>query len=216
MYKLYYANLYGRAEPIRILLNHAKIPFEDFRFEFSGWPAIRDNFEFKQVPALEITDAEGKVTQYTQSISILRYLAIRHGYYPTDDAEQAWEIDSVLDAVSDLFSGLVKIVWEKDPETKANNASEFIGGAYPTILKALSNRLAQNGTKFIAGDKITAADFHFGNFVVSVVYNELREKMGDVDHFKIIFEQHEPLVKYAETIKAEFGAYLETRPKCPR
>jgi hypothetical protein len=48
---------------------------------------------------------------------------------------------------------------------------------------------------------------------VSVVYHELREKVGDVDPLRVIFEKFEPLVKYAETIKAEFGEYLETRPK---
>ncbi len=51
---------------------------------------------------------------------------------------------------------------------------------------------------------------------MSVVYNDLREKVGDVDHLKVIFEKFEPLVKYAETIKAEFAGYLETRPKCAR
>ena len=141
MYKLYYFNLYGRAEPIRILLNHAKIPFEDFRFGFPDWPALKGKFEFGQVPALEITDAEGKVTQYTQTVSILRYLAIRHGYYPTDNAEQAWEIDSALDSVSDLVNGLVKIIWENDPEKKLKNATEFFTGPCPVILKAFSNRL---------------------------------------------------------------------------
>lgn len=194
MYKLHYFNLFGRAEPIRILLNHAKIPFEDVRFGFPDWPALKGKFEFGQVPALEITDKSGKTTTYTQTISILRYLSIRHGYYPLDNAEQAWEVDSSLDSVSDLVNGLVKIVWENDPEKKAKNAKEFFSGAYPVNLKALSNRLAQPGHKFLAGDKITAADFHFGNFVVSVVYNEQREIVGDVDHIKVIFEQFEPLV----------------------
>ena len=77
---------------------------------------IRINSNFGQVPALEITDAERKVTQYTQAVSILRFLSIRHGYYPTDNAEQAWEIDSVLDSVSELITGLVKIIFENDPE----------------------------------------------------------------------------------------------------
>ena len=116
MYKLYHFNIYSRAEPIRILLNYAKIPFEDIRIEIPDLSAYKDKFEFGQVPALEITDAEGKVTQYTQAVSILRYLSIRHGYYPTDNAEQAWEIDSVLDSVSELITGLVKIIFEHDPE----------------------------------------------------------------------------------------------------
>ena len=130
MYKLYYLPMYGRAEPIRILLNHAKVPFEDFRIPYPEWSTYKPKFEFGQVPALEITDADGKVTQYTQTISILRYLSIKHGYYPTDNAELAWEIDSVLACVSDLVTALVKIFWEKDLAKKAKDTEDFFSGPY--------------------------------------------------------------------------------------
>ena len=83
------------------------------------WPAANGNFEFGQMPVLEVTDAEGKVTKYSQTNSILRYLSIQHGYYPTDDAEQAWEIDSALDAVKDLVTVMANIYWERDLEKKA-------------------------------------------------------------------------------------------------
>ena len=192
-----------------MMLTHAKIPYEDVRFDIADWPSYKEKFEFKQMPAMEITDADGKVTMYTQSISILRYLSLKNGYYPTDDAELAWEIDSALAAVYDMGTGLSKILWERDPEQRVKNKAEFLNGVYPVTLKALSNRLAKNGTKFLAADKITTADFLFGNFVVSFIYNDLREKMGEVDDFKVIYEQFEPLVNYAETIKAEFAAYLE-------
>ncbi len=76
MYKLHYFNFYGRGEPIRLLLTHAKIPFEDIRMTLPEWPAAKGNFEFGQVPVLEVTDAEGKVTKYSQTNSILRYLSI--------------------------------------------------------------------------------------------------------------------------------------------
>ena len=69
-------------------------------------------------------------------------MSIRHGYYPTDNAEQAWEIDSVLDSVTDLISGLTKIMWETDPEKKLKNATDFFTGVFPVVLKAFSNRLA--------------------------------------------------------------------------
>ena len=48
--KLYYFDIFGRAEPIRILLDHAKVPFEDIKFSFAEFPALKekmgDAFEF--------------------------------------------------------------------------------------------------------------------------------------------------------------------------
>lgn len=37
-YKLTYFNLRGRAELSRLILHHAQVPFEDFRFERAEWP----------------------------------------------------------------------------------------------------------------------------------------------------------------------------------
>ena len=187
MYKLHYFNFYGRTEPIRMLLTHAKIAFEDIRVPFPDWPGVKGNYEFGQLPVLEITDAEGKVKKYAQTLSILRYLSIQNGYYPKDNAEQAWEIDSTLDAIYDLVNGLVKIYWEKDLERKAQLSKDFFSGPYTQTLKALAKRLVENNTKYIAGDKITAADFLFGHFIFSVILNDLREVGGDVDYLKTIF-----------------------------
>ena len=117
MYTVYYFNIYGRAEPIRMLLNHAKIEFEDKRLDFADWPTLKGNFEFGQVPALDIKDADGKVHQYTQTLSILRYLSIKLGYYPADP-ETAFDSDSALDSVNDTINGLVKIRWENDQARK--------------------------------------------------------------------------------------------------
>ena len=58
--KLYYFDIYGRAEPLRILLKHAKQEFEDVRFEFGEFKILKeemgDRFEFGQVPVLEMPD----------------------------------------------------------------------------------------------------------------------------------------------------------------
>ena len=90
--KLVYFDAYGFAEPMRMLLNHAKVEFEDVRVARDDWPKYKadhiDELEFGQVPVLY---DGGK--QLNQSASILRYLSVKYGYYPTDAYEQ-WRVDS--------------------------------------------------------------------------------------------------------------------------
>ena len=54
--KLVYFNLYGRAEPTRMLLNHAKVEFEDVRIERPDWPQYKQDhaaeIEWGQIPVL--------------------------------------------------------------------------------------------------------------------------------------------------------------------
>jgi len=41
MPKLIYFGVYARAEPIRILLHHAKVEYEDKRISFEEWGALK-------------------------------------------------------------------------------------------------------------------------------------------------------------------------------
>jgi len=40
-YKLHYFNAQGRAELARLIMVKANVQFEDFRFEFADWPALK-------------------------------------------------------------------------------------------------------------------------------------------------------------------------------
>ena len=97
--KVYYFDIYGKAEPIRMMLTHAKVEFEDVRFNGEQFKEAKESgkFEFGQVPAFETED--GKVL--SQSAAILRYVARTNGYYPEDPMDQ-WFADSTLDALEDL------------------------------------------------------------------------------------------------------------------
>ena len=52
MPKLYYFNIYGKAEPIRMLLSYAKVPFEDCRLEKEEFAKMKKEGHFPggQVP----------------------------------------------------------------------------------------------------------------------------------------------------------------------
>jgi hypothetical protein len=45
-YKLTYFNLRGRAELSRLILHHAGVQFEDFRFEMNEWPQYKSSNNF--------------------------------------------------------------------------------------------------------------------------------------------------------------------------
>ena len=79
--KLYYFDVYARAEAIRMLLNHAKVDFDNVYLDKDAFEKLRDDgkLEFGQVPLVEVG---GKL--YVQSVSILNYLGRKFGYYPED------------------------------------------------------------------------------------------------------------------------------------
>ena len=114
--KLYYFDIYGRAEPLRILLWHAKAEFEDVRIKGEEWPKLRadnpEKFEFGQLPMLEVDGVF-----LSQSNSLLRYLGKRFGYYPIG-AYESWQADSIIDSIADLLANIIKAMSESDPEKK--------------------------------------------------------------------------------------------------
>ena len=64
---LYYFDLYGRGEPIRMLLNHAKVEFEDKRITNEEFAELRENGTLPsgQVPLWE---DEGRFVNQTAAI----------------------------------------------------------------------------------------------------------------------------------------------------
>ena len=95
-YTLHYFNLYARGEPIRFLLHHAGVEFEDHEITFQEWPKVKPTMPNNVVPCLELKDG----TKMGETLAILRFLGHEHGYYP-EDIDEAWEVDCMLDGVAD-------------------------------------------------------------------------------------------------------------------
>jgi glutathione S-transferase len=169
--KVHYFAGFGRAEAVRMLLKYSKVEFENVNYTFADLPTVKasGNLEFGQLPAVE---REGKF--YSQSVSCLRALAIMidNGTYPTDPY-QAYLVDSVVDAVSDIYNGYFAAAFAPTEELKKQKMGEFLANTLPKFLAAFEKRLEGNSSPDkMVGDKHTIADFALAALAYSSFLNE--------------------------------------------
>jgi glutathione S-transferase len=108
--KLFYFDIAGKGDCIRLLCAHAGLPLEDIRIPLdSRGPFDKLKAEgklpFGQLPALQISETEPLITQ---SSAIMRYLGKVSGQaslYPSCPATAAL-IDGIIDEENDLTTGL--------------------------------------------------------------------------------------------------------------
>ena len=149
-----------------MLLSHAKVDFTDRVIEMSEWRDIKKNeMGGGQVPAFDITNADGTTSRMTQSTSILRYLGKVHGYYP-EDAKVAYEVDRVMDDFNDILGLIYKPHFDKNLDS-----TDIFEKILPKYLKTIEDRCATN--EFMVGDKMTIADFWVGQLYTNYLTNEL-------------------------------------------
>lgn len=75
-YKLYYFDLKGRAEVIRMLFAIAGQKYEDIRFTLDKWPEYKAKAPFGQCPYLEVIDGENTLL-LAQSAAISNFLTLK-------------------------------------------------------------------------------------------------------------------------------------------
>ena len=205
--KLYYFDIYGRAESIRFLAAHAKIQLETVVVNGESMAALKESgkLEFGQVPMLEV---DGK--HLAQSWAILRFLGRQHGYYPSDP-ETAYQIDSTIDAVEDYLGAYFKFNFEQDAERKKAAKETFMTKFLPNWLNAIEKRITKNSSqKYIVGDKMTIADFALGAVGFNVLLNEANPTYAETWE---IVKDREVLKAYATHQREELKEYLTTRPQ---
>ena len=166
--KLYYFDIKGKGEPIRLLCHYAGLQLEDHRFasrdEFS---ALRDDgtLPFGQVPLLQVTEEDGTVHYLVQSAAILRYLSKLAGLYPEDPLVAA-KVDAALDQETDAFTGLTVATYttrfgiHMTNEQKEAAFHQISKEVLPRHLGNLERLLKASATGWIAGTpRVSAADF---------------------------------------------------------
>ena len=214
--KLTYFNGGFRAEAIRALLGHANFQYEDERHSPEEFKAVKESGKLP-LGSMPIWEEDGSIT--CQSNAILRFLAIRLGYYTTD-AQIAWNIDSIMDYSEDIygkFAGFMAplLFGGQLDETKAD---AWITGFWTPYIKFMEARLAAHGKTFVGGtDTVTCADFKC--FQVCVVFLPENSAMALPDAIKAKIEaviaQNPSYSRWLAAMKSECSAYLQARPAAP-
>ncbi|CAI2378252.1 unnamed protein product [Moneuplotes crassus] len=207
--KLYYFDLYGRGEAIRLLLTHAKAEWTEQRISFEEWPEVKTSnkgIKFGQLPVLE---KDGKF--YAQGGAILRYLGGNHGYYP-EDVEERFRVDEITDLIASDFSPKIgeAVFGAKTEEEKKDSIGKLVEEHFPKFFGFLEEQLTSNSSQdFLVGDSYTIADFVLLSSYIAHINHPHRK------------DQVSPLLDSYPTLKAYFAArtadlkdYLDSLPEC--
>eukprot|EP00545_Synedropsis_sp_CCMP1620_P007883 CAMPEP_0119009722 /NCGR_PEP_ID=MMETSP1176-20130426/4557_1 /TAXON_ID=265551 /ORGANISM="Synedropsis recta cf, Strain CCMP1620" /LENGTH=229 /DNA_ID=CAMNT_0006962291 /DNA_START=76 /DNA_END=765 /DNA_ORIENTATION=- len=161
--KLYYFNIKGKGEPIRLFCKYAGLALDDYRFasrdEFND---LKKKLAFGQVPLLDVDDG---THQLVQSSAILRYLSKLANMYP-DDPIVAAKVDAALDQETDAFTGATVATYSArfgiplDDKGKARCYDILSTEVLPRHLGDIEALLTLSPTGWVAGTpEPTAADF---------------------------------------------------------
>ena len=157
--KLTYFNANGRVGLLRAMLCYKKVPFENKMLTMEEWPNKKNDYEFHQLPELEVN---GK--KLTQTIAISLYLARNLNLYPKDIYLQ-YHVDSLL-AIRDDITILYRKIKQKNEEDYK---------AYKEMIKLYLDRIEKRYEELGAGDyylgkEISVADFFLGCMVTEFCY----------------------------------------------
>lgn len=156
-YTLTYFDSPGRAEPIRVALRVAGLPFVDRRLKFPEFmeAKARGEFPLGSVPMLEVDGV-----RIVQTAAILRYVA-RVGdrsLYP-DDAWAGLLVDSALDSFNDTLShALLPSLFERDHAKKLAMRAELAAGPMARVFAYVEGLVERSGGPFVAGAAMSIAD----------------------------------------------------------
>jgi len=150
-----YWDIRGLAEPIRLVLEHAGVDYEDRRMNMTkpGWLEYKAGlgFDFPNLPYYE----EPGGLRLTQSGAILRHLGRRHGL-EASTAEELARTDMLADTIGDHRAALVQLCY--NPEFSPAMLAAF-QGPLAERMAALEAFLGRSAGDWCTGAQLTWVDF---------------------------------------------------------
>ncbi|GFY55387.1 glutathione S-transferase Mu 1 [Trichonephila inaurata madagascariensis] len=147
-----YWDIRGLAEPIRYLLHYKNVDFEDKRYSLENresWLNVKFtlNLDFPNLPYY----IDGNV-KLTQSITILRYLAGKHGLDGKTEQEKL-RVSLAEQQIVDFKMSFSRVCYDENFEIVK---AEFVPKV-PAQMKLVADFLGSR--KFLAGEYVTYVDF---------------------------------------------------------
>ena len=172
--KLEYFDIEGVAEPVRIALFLADVPFDNVTIPFGDWPAKKPTTKYGQVP--EMTLPNGQLI--TESGAMLRLAgeADPEGkLYPSDvlartkvemvlglvgDLKRAWTPAHYIGMRPHLFGYPPSDEWDKEEKdaTVKKLREGFVANELPRYMGYFSELINESGNAFLCGEDLTIAD----------------------------------------------------------
>lgn len=168
IYKVYYFDMRGRAEIIRMVLSAADKEFEDIRLSREEWEKMKPSTPSKVLPIVDTPEGERLV----QSMATARNLARRFGMMGKSDREN-YLIDRAIDQGSDFVEGLVAPMFAAEADAK-RVYQEFMTNSGNRILEGATTFLKEGKGRFFAGDRLTLADLWW-----SCILNQMQTYFPD-------------------------------------
>ncbi|XP_067934075.1 glutathione S-transferase 1-like isoform X1 [Watersipora subatra] len=198
-YKLTYFDLRARAEPARAMLTMAGQKFEDIRVLPQNWENLKPETPLGFLPILETS--RGTICQ-TPVINY--YVAEKTGYLPDDEFERV-QCNSILHTLNDLsafvsknvlLSELYKHCPSPDNIDELKEQARYELRKTSTFIQGLSRK----GSKFIFGDKMTAADITMfcSWMLIEPVFPRSKSKEDWLNKFMESMETDSKFAKYLQ------------------
>uniref|UniRef100_A0AC35ET66 Glutathione S-transferase n=1 Tax=Panagrolaimus sp. PS1159 TaxID=55785 RepID=A0AC35ET66_9BILA len=154
-YKLYYFDLRGGGETIRLIFHYANIPFEDCRISLEDWPKIKPTTPTGKVPYLEV---DGK--SLPESGAILRYLGKKFGLVSSDEWENA-QMEYIFEYFKDFLMEIksyFQVTFHQIEGDKDQIYKDVYLPAAEKAYKKVGEVFSKSTSGFLANTGITWAD----------------------------------------------------------
>ena len=204
--KVFYFDIYGRAEAARMMLWKAGVAYEDVRVSGPTFAALKPELEYGQVPCLELDDG----TKLVQTDAILAYLAATHGFAPKDPMD-CYKAQHLLSYVNEDFMTRKFYKWfQAKEEDKPAIIESLFATDVPALFAVLDKKIGAH--KFIIGDTLSLVDFCVGGMIVNMVLNPNSAMKTQWE--AAWATAGENLKTYVANFQAEMKEYLDKRPEC--